>query len=292
MDPSYPLLTAMALSLALLQLNQRLASPNIAIVNRWMRWFIFAFGIAYILEDFKLVNRPFWVLVAICFLVWFLLETAYNWLAISALSHSPLPLFPRYLPNPGGDEWPMQPHYLKIRDWMKGNGFRHLQALRADVGGGINLRVSVYENEKDRVRAQIMFMPESSGTVSLSCVLTSMTEEGGRIITDNLHIPYGGFYPENWTVDRVPWCRSIPKLVARHMSRMTGLKTTISANQMDPLSDISVSQSELDRLNTELGFLVPHGDREEEGKITHEGRYRIWKEIWMLEYLGRSASYL
>ena len=27
------------------------------------------------------------------------------------------------------------------------------------------------------------------------------------------------------------------------------------------------------------------------GKFTHEGRYRVWKEIWMLNYLGRSAKY-
>ena len=41
----------------------------------------------------------------------------------------------------------------------------------------------------------------------------------------------------------------------------------------------------------ELGFLHPHPEREDFGKITHEGRYRVWKEIWMLNYLGRSARY-
>jgi len=57
------------------------------------------------------------------------------------------------------------------------------------------------------------------------------------------------------------------------------------------LVDINAAQNELDRLNTELGFLVPHAEREEQGKITHEGRYRVWKEIWMLDYLGRSSRY-
>ena len=47
----------------------------------------------------------------------------------------------------------------------------------------------------------------------------------------------------------------------------------------------------LDRLNTELGFLYPHHEREDLGKITQEGRYRVWKEIWTLNYLGRSAKY-
>jgi hypothetical protein len=44
-------------------------------------------------------------------------------------------------------------------------------------------------------------------------------------------------------------------------------------------------------LNTELGFLHPQGQREDEGKFTAAGRYRVWKEIWMLNYLGRAARY-
>ena len=39
------------------------------------------------------------------------------------------------------------------------------------------------------------------------------------------------------------------------------------------------------------GSWNPQGAREENGKITYEGRYRVWKEIWMLNYLGRSARY-
>lgn len=291
MDFTYLLLGAMATSLVLLQVNQRLASPLVSILNRWLRWFIFAFGAAYIVTEFRLIDRPYWVLSGICFLLWFFIETIYNWLAISALSLSPLPLFPRYVPNPGGDEWPMHPRILQVRDWLRGNGFKHLQALRAEIGGGINLRVSVCENTEQRIRAQVMFVPEANGSVLLSCVLTSITEDDQRIVTDNLHIPFGGFYPENWLVDRRPWCRSVPKLVEHHRLRLAELKTPIRANKQDPLSDISSSQGELDRLNTELGFLFPHSDREEFGKITHEGRYRVWKEIWMLDYLGRSSRY-
>jgi hypothetical protein len=59
----------------------------------------------------------------------------------------------------------------------------------------------------------------------------------------------------------------------------------------EPLDELNTSQHELDRLNTELGFLHPHHARDDHGKITQEGRYRVWKEIWMLNYLGRSARY-
>jgi hypothetical protein len=52
-----------------------------------------------------------------------------------------------------------------------------------------------------------------------------------------------------------------------------------------------LSQHQLDQLNTEMGFLVAQPEREERGKITQQGRYRVWKEIWTLDYFGRSARY-
>ena len=57
------------------------------------------------------------------------------------------------------------------------------------------------------------------------------------------------------------------------------------------MNDLNVQNSELDRLNTEMGFLHPHHERDDLGKITHEGRYRVWKEIWMLDYLGLPTRY-
>ena len=59
----------------------------------------------------------------------------------------------------------------------------------------------------------------------------------------------------------------------------------------EPLADFNSMQHELDRLNTELGFLHKQGERENLGKITHQGRYRVWKEIWMLNYFGRALRY-
>jgi len=46
MNSAYLLLCAMIVSLVLFQFNQRHASPVLAIVNRWLRWIIFALGVA------------------------------------------------------------------------------------------------------------------------------------------------------------------------------------------------------------------------------------------------------
>jgi hypothetical protein len=291
LQPSYFILVAILFSLVLMQLNQRMGSPILSIADRWLRWFVFSFGAAQLCTDFALVDRPFWVLAIVFFIVWFLGETLYNWLAITAHSLSPLPLFPRYSINTTGEEWPVQPRLLKIREWLRAQGFRQVQALKAEIGGGIFLRVSVYHDAQSTVRVQVTFIPQANGAISVCYAVTSVGADGSRFLTDNLYIPFGGFYPENWFVERAPWRRSLPRLLARHRARLARTGAAIVPFTTEPLADFNAVQHELDQLNTELGFLHPRAERDDRGKFTHEGRYRVWKEIWMLNYLGRSAKY-
>lgn len=274
-----------------MQVNQRVGSPILSIADRWLRWLVFAFGGAQLCTDFALIDRPFWVLVVAFLIVWFLGETLYNWLAITAHSLSPLPLFPRYTVNSTGEEWPVQPRLLKIREWLRAQGFRQVQSLKAEIGGGVSLRVSIYHDAQSRVRVQVTFIPQANGAISVCYAVTSVGTDGSRYLTDNLYIPFGGFYPENWFVERAPWRRSLPRLLARHRTRLAKAGVAVAPFTTEPLVDFNAVQHELDQLNTELGFLHPRGEREDLGKFTHEGRYRVWKEIWMLNYLGRSARY-
>ena len=290
-DPTYPLLAAMTLSMVLFQLNHRYASPVLAIFNRWLRWFVFAFGAAYVCRDFSLIQRPYLILVAVFFLGWFLVETLYNWLAIHALSVSSMPLFPRYTANQSGEEWPTQPRLLTVREWLRLHGFKQVQALKAEIGGGSYLRISIYQDEPGTLRVQVMFLPQANGTIAACYELSSQLSDGRRIVTDNLYTPFGGFYPENWHVERAPWRRALPRLVARHRARLAQSGAVVEPWTNEPMADLNSQQSELDRLNTELGFLHPNHEREDLGKITHEGRYRVWKEIWMLDYLGLATRY-
>jgi hypothetical protein len=239
----------------------------------------------------NLIDRPYWVLVLVFFIGWFLVETLYNWLAITAHSLSPLPLFPRYSINTTGEEWPVQPRLLKIGERLRAQGFRQVQALKAEIAPGIFLRVSVYHDAQATVRLQVTFIPQANGAISVCYAVNSVTADGRRYLTDNLYIPFGGFYPENWYVERAPWRRSLPRLLARHRARLAAAKVMLVPFTLDPLADFNAVQYELDQLNTELGFLHPRGERDDRGKFTHEGRYRVWKEIWMLNYLGRARRY-
>ncbi len=291
MQTPYYILIAILLSFLLARLNLRAASPVMAIIDRWLKWFIFAFGAAQLTRDFQWIDRPYWVLVVTFFVVWFLGETLYNWLAISALSVSPLPLFPRYAVNQSGEEWPVQPRLLKLREWLRSQGFKPAQALKAEVDGGVYLRVSVYQNAEATIRVQVTFIPQRTGAISVFSQIMSWTASGRYYQTDNLYIPFAGFYPENWLVERLPWRRSLERLLARHRARLRAAREELVPFVVEPLQELNSVQSELDQLNTELGFLHPQHEREDFGKITHEGRYRVWKEIWMLNYLGRAARY-
>jgi hypothetical protein len=224
------------------------------------------------------------------FLLWLLAETLYNWLAISALSLSPAPLFPRFSVNQSGEEWPTHPQLLRLRDWLRKQGFKPVQALQAEVGPGIKVRGSFYQNATATVRLQVLFLPQAGGTITVCHALSTQTASGHRYVTDNLSLPFGGyFYPESWLVERSLWRRSLPSLVARHQARLAEAGEAGEPWKDDPLTDINAQQRELERINTELGFLFPPTEREEHGKITQAGRYRVWKEYWLVNYFGRGA---
>ncbi|HLP09835.1 MAG TPA: hypothetical protein VK178_16870 [Opitutaceae bacterium] len=280
-----------AISLLLHLLNSRVLLPIVTIANRWVRWILFSLGVAYLAEAFGWTERPFWATAVLAFLGWFLVESVYHWLAIRALSLSPLPLFPRFVVNSSGEEWPTQRRLFAIREWLRREKFHLAQSLKAEIAPGIFLRLSVYQDASNQLRLQVAFIPQPTGAIGLYYTLSSRTESDVRYVTDNLHLPFGGFYPENWLVERRPWIRSLARLVARHRRRLRSADLPLLPWTTEPLEDLNRQQGQLEKVNTELGFLHSHQDREEFGKISKEGRYRVWKEIWMLNYLGRTVSY-
>lgn len=282
---------SVALLLLLFYINLRLASPLLAIPIRWLRWILFAVFAAQANDQLDFIDRPGWVIALVAFLLWFLVESAFNWLKVSAISLSPLPLFPRYVVNSSGDEWPTQRRLLKVRDWLRDRRFSPVQALKAELGGGIWLRTSVHQNADNTIRLHTLFVPQESGAITVCFSLSTKTKSGRRYVTDNLYIPFGGFYPESWHVERTPWRRGLARLVARHQRRLTKANERAIAWDTSPIEDINQQQQQMEMVNTELGYLQPHADREEFGKITPEGRFRVWKEAWLLDYLGVAQRY-
>ena len=280
-----------ALSLLFSWWAGRTGSPVIAIFGRWLRWFFFAFltgGLVYVVGW---TGYPPGVLLLVSLLAWFLLETGYNWLAISALSRSELPLFPKFEENERGDEWPSNAAFIQLKEWLRQSGFQKKQALVSFLGEQVLMRVSVHENEDQTVRLHVLLMPNAKGNTTVCFTFYSATRGGDFIVTDNIFLPFGGFYPENWDVERRPWMRSAKALLKRHRERIDAKAETLIPFVTSPLEQINEDQRAVEQLNRDMGFLHPVHDQHELGRLTSGGRARIWQEIWTLAYLGLPLKY-
>src|SRR5690606_13145720 len=115
--------------------SNRTGSPLLSIFSRWGMWILFRLSGAYISQTLIGSERPFLALAGMYFLGWVLLETLFQWMAISAWSRAMLPLFPRYRKNEDGDEWPNQKQFIQLRDELRRTGFTKVSALKAEIQG-------------------------------------------------------------------------------------------------------------------------------------------------------------
>ncbi len=284
-------LMLMSLLISFGNLNWRI--PAIGIFNRWLRWGLFSLGIAVFATEFEWTTRPLWLVALAAFLGWFLLETMYNWLVIAAISKSPIPLFPKFGPNLDGDEWPAQGKFITMRDWLRSQGFKKLQSVKAEFSDALAIRSTIYQEGSGDTRCQILFFPQRAGAVNVAFILSTNLEDGRRLVTDNVFLPFGGYYPENWEISRKPLMRDLPQLIKYHRRRLRELETKVEAwdDDDDAVGELNRQQQALERLNRKQGYLMPTEFQEEHGRLTHDGRYRLWKEVWLLNYLGVTMNY-
>ena len=66
--------------------------------------------------------------------------------------------------------------------------------------------ISVLQSTRIKVESKSprAVYPAAEWIDKLESSFTSETADGERLITDNMHTPYGGFYPDNWNVIRRP----------------------------------------------------------------------------------------
>lgn len=285
----------LVLSAALAYAQYSLASPVVTILSNWVRWALFAFFLANAAVYFE-SDRPVWLWLATGFVLWPLLETMYSWLAIGALSHADTPLFPRFMVNHASEGWPNQRRFIVLRNWLREEKFQLVQSLKAERPDGPPLRVSVFNDADARIRLQLLFNPQPTGNVTLCAVFSSLTQNGVRLVTDNVYLPFvylpfGGYYPASWEVERHPWLRSPEALMCRHLRRLASRPELLQPMTDEPITELNQQQQALERANTERGILFPRSQHEEHGILTWEGRYRVWKEAWLLSYFGIPRRY-
>ena len=283
------LLAAASLGLSLWAARQ--GSPILALFGRWIRWLFLATlasGATYL---YGWSGHSFPVLFAVALLGIFLIETTYNWIAISALSKSELPLFPRFNENEKGEEWPSSAPFLNLKDWLRKKGYLKRPALVSIIEENILMRLSAYENPEQTERLHVLFLPNPRGNTAVCLSFISETRSGSVLVTDNVFLPFGGFYPENWDLERRPWTRSPEQLMARHRARIDARAEPLTPFVTTPLEQINEDQRLVEQLNRDLGFLNTRVNEIEKGRLTTAGKARVWQEVWTLSYLGIPLRY-
>ena len=290
MASKYSLSGLAALAIILSWAGTQREMPVLILVNRWLRWLLFAGIFAYMMRAFELSLRTDLVHLVTGFLLWLLLETGYNWVAINALSRSDIPLFPKFKANQDGDEWPTAARFDRIKNWLERKDFKRLAVLKSELFENMLLRTSIYESVDQSTRLQILFVPKRKDRSAAYYTLCTKGREDSRLITDNHSLPFGGYYPESWNFVRKPLVGSLEHLFQIHKKRLKEAKFEPVPFEDEPLEELNHQQHMLEHLNTRCGFLNPLQYREEDGRLTYDGRYRLWKEMWLLAYFGKSVS--
>ncbi|MCD8483212.1 MAG: hypothetical protein LR015_11415 [Verrucomicrobia bacterium] len=270
----------------------RAGNPLPLVPARWTRWAFLGLGAAYLFNLSGWLDQPFQALLVVCILGWFLIEITYVWLAVRALSDGDFPLFPKYEPGDRSSQWPSSPRFIGLRQWLRSQGFNKLAHLQSHHGDQLLSQLYIFENQDKTIRINVLFLTNFRGVVTDCCEFISQTTEDVRLVTDNLFLPFGGFYPESWHVERKPWTRSINSLYQRHLARLDAAKSPTKPLTMDASDAIRLDTRLLEKLNLELGFLE-YAEYEEGTRIrvSAAGRYRIWQEILTLSYFGWARSY-
>ena len=283
---------ALGVFIAAAQRQRARPSPVRLVFIRWIRWFLFAFVFALVSVSASRVLEfgaplSFWRMFAAGALLWLLYETELLWLGVRAASFSEYPLLPRF-ENWNDFAWPNRADAVALRSALRDGGWTAQSAFRARVGDEVALGVRAFLSADRRMRASVYFIPQMGGGTACAVALESRTRSGERLITDNLFLPYGGFYPEHWYVERRPWTRAFARLLRRHETRVDAVGADIAALEAETAADMDADRRELERVNLEMGFFTPPEARDAEGRITPAGRTRLWSEILTLNYFNRA----
>lgn len=262
-------------------------SPVWAIPARWLRWILLALLAALVLRWLGWSGYSLPVLFTVAFIAWFLLEGAFHWLAISAVSRSQWPLFPVYREQTKKTDWPADPRFIRLRDWLRRNGWVREQTLVSELQENVSIHLFAFLHPAEKFRLNVILLPSGRNRLTACFSVSAFLSSGQVLITDNLFLPFGGFYPEKWLLERHPWQRRPSSLLARHRARLDALGEAAQPPSLSPLEQMTRDAREVEQLNRELGFLHSVHDEEEYGRLTGPGKARLWQEWWTLSYLGK-----
>ncbi|MGB0375258.1 MAG: hypothetical protein ACPGEE_04505 [Opitutales bacterium] len=270
-------------------LSKQLPIRIIRLFSHWARWLTFACAFSLMLTYFEWSNRADWVHFISGLAAWFILETLYYKISIHMLNISEMDLFPKYKNDTNENLWPINKEVLKIKDLLSEEGFKEEETLKAEIIAHLVIRQAVFLDEARKVRLNVLFIPNAKNEIKLFYSLFSHKTSGEYLLTDNQNMPFGGYYPDHWTVNRYPISHSLKKLLKKHREAMSESEGEWTEVEGDIRTKTNRLQWELEKKNREMGFLN-EPNREDKQQISSEGCFRIWIEMWLLAYFGKTLS--
>lgn len=270
-------------------LSKQLPIRIIRLFSHWARWLTFACAFSLMLTFFEWSNRADWVHFISGLAAWFILETLYYKISIHMLNISEMDLFPKYKNDTNENLWPINKEVLKIKDLLSQEGFKEEEMLKAEIIAHLVIRQAVFLDEARKVRLNVLFIPNAKNEIKLFYSLFSQKTSGEYLLTDNQNMPFGGYYPNHWTVNRYPISHSLKKLLKKHREAMSESEGEWTEVEGDIRTKTNRLQWELEKKNREMGFLN-EPNREDNQQISSEGCFRIWIEMWLLAYFGKTLS--
>ena len=282
-------LVLLAVYLIMLIFSKQFPMRIFSLISHWARWLSFACAFSLMLTFFEWSNRPDWVHFVSGLALWFVLETLFYKISIHMLNISDMELFPKYKHDTNENLWPITKEVLQIKEFLSAEGFKSEEILKAQIVSNITIRQAVFLDDSQKIRLNVLFIPHANHETKIFYSLFSMHTSGETLITDNQNMPFGGYYPENWTVNRFPVCHSLKQLLKKHRELVGEKKEALVALNEDMRTNTNRLQWELEKRNREMGFLkIP--DSEDKRRISPEGCFRIWTEMWLLAYFGKTLS--
>ena len=270
-------------------LSKQLPIRIIRLFSHWARWLTFACAFSLMLTFFEWSYRADWVHFISGLAAWFILETLYYKISIHMLNISEMDLFPKYKNDTNENLWPINKEVLKIKDLLSEEGFKEEKTLKAEIIAHLVIRQAVFLDEARKVRLNVLFIPNAKNEIKLFYSLFSQKTSGEYLLTDNQNMPFGGYYPDHWTVNRYPISHSLKKLLKKHREAMSESEGEWTELEGDIRTKTNRLQWELEKKNREMGFLN-EPNREDKQQISSEGCFRIWIEMWLLAYFGKTLS--
>lgn len=265
--------------------------PIFRLMTHWLRWLTFAFFVSWILKSGFGSTRPDWLHFVTGLAIWFIVETLVYRISIQVLNLSEMNLFPNYSEDHADNLWPIHSRAMRIRKTLLEKGFRSIGTVKAQVHDHLIVRQALYINTDKSIRLSVLFIPDPKNRIHLYFSLYSVSKSGTQYITDNQNMPFGGYYPDHWAVQRYPLCHSLKSLLKEHLSRRkrTDQSWVCLDDESAVVHNLNQCQRELELKNRQMGFLLYL--KSEDGKqISPKGCFRIWTEMWLLAYFGRTVS--